>query len=218
MISGRQIRAARALLNYSQNVVADTCGLDKSTLSQIENEHSQGKAASVNALQAFYENRGVEFIDGDGVRLQRGGIRRYQGAGEFREFFDDIYETAKSVGGDICLFNGVPTALVRWLGQSFYIMHAERMAKIKGNFRFRVIIEETDSNLIGASFATYRWFPRDLFRDRTIYVYGGKVGILSFRDDDVQVVVIDQAEFAESLLILFEIAWETVAREIGGAP
>jgi hypothetical protein len=125
---------------------------------------------------------------------------------------------ARSEGGEICLFNGVPDALVRWLGQEFYATHAARMAKIKARFNFRVIIEEQDANLIGASFVRYRWFPRDLFRDRTIYVYGGKVGILSFRDDDVQVVVVDQPEFAESQRILFDIAWNTVAREIEAAP
>lgn len=214
MITASQIRQARASLNIGQQEVSDACGIHKTTLSDIENEKSAGSQKAFSALQIFFENQGLEFTENDGVRKNKNGLKRFNGATEFRLFYDDIYETAKKQGGDICLYNGVPSYLIEWLGDEYYKMHAERMTKIKDKFDFRVIIREADKQLIGAGFARYRWFPAELFHDKTIYVYGDKVAFIDFSDKDVHVVVIEQKEIAESQRILFNIAWNQVAKEV----
>ncbi len=214
MVTASQIRQARAALNLGQQEVAEACGIHKTTLSDIENEKSGGSSKAFSALQTFFENQGLEFTENDGVRRSKSGLKRYRGETEFRLFYDDIYQTAKSQGGEICLFNGVPAYLIKWLGEEFYQRHAERMTKIKNNFDFKVIIQEQDKQLIGSGFVTYRWFPASLFRDKTIYIYGDKVAFIHFTEDDVRVVVIEQEEFAESQRILFDIAWDHVAKDI----
>lgn len=214
MISASQIRQARAALNFGQQDVADACGIHKTTLSDIENGKSGGSSKALTALQNFFENQGLEFIEGDGVRQSKSTLKRYSGSAEFKLFYDDIYNTAKTVGGSICLFNGVPALLIKWLGDDFYKAHAARMEKIKKNFDFKVIIREQDKQLIGASFVTYRWFPADLFYSKTIYIFGDKVAFMDFTEENVSVLVLEQKEFADSERVLFRIAWDHVAREI----
>jgi transcriptional regulator with XRE-family HTH domain len=214
MVTASQIRQARAALNLGQQEVAEACGIHKTTLSDIENEKSAGSSKAFGALQSFFENQGLEFIEGDGVRQSKSVIKRYNGATEFRLFYDDIYSVAKKTGGEIYLFNGVPSLLIKWLGEDFYKMHAERMTKIKNNFNFKVIIRQEDKQLIGSGFVTYRWFPSQLFNNKTIYIYGEKVAFIDFKEDDVQVIVIEQKEFSESERVLFQIAWDYVAKDI----
>jgi transcriptional regulator with XRE-family HTH domain len=214
VITASQIRQARAALNLGQQEVAEACEMHKTTLSDIENEKSGGSSKAFSALQDFFENQGLEFIENNGVRQSKNALKRYRGATEFRLFYDDIYTTAKKQGGEIALFNGVPSLLIKWLGEDFYKMHTARMTKIKNNFDFKVIIQEEDKQFIGSSFATYRWFPTELFHNKTIYIYGDKVAFIDFQEDDVNVIAIEQKEFSESERVLFQIAWNHVAKEI----
>jgi transcriptional regulator with XRE-family HTH domain len=70
-ITSAQIRAARALLNWSARRLAESCGLSQSTIHRAENAervpsmHEHGLAA----IKATLEQSGIEFIDDCGVRL-----------------------------------------------------------------------------------------------------------------------------------------------------
>jgi transcriptional regulator with XRE-family HTH domain len=213
LVSISQIRAARALLNRSQQEVAEICGIKKGTLSEIENEHSPGKATTLRALQLYFENRGLEFLDGDGVRRNQTGLRHYSGAMGFREFYDDIYEAARTVGGDLCLFNGVSELVLKWLGEDHRARQVERMSKIKDHYRYRVIVEHGDATAFGSDYCQYRWFPPDLFNDKTIFIYGSKVAFVNFDNDDVQVLVIDQQEISDTQRLFFNHVWDHIAKE-----
>ena len=77
MISGRQIRAARALLGISAKDLANLSGLGWATIQRYEtkDELAVGQAEKVGALKSTLEAQGIEFI-GDpiaspGVRLRQ---------------------------------------------------------------------------------------------------------------------------------------------------
>lgn len=214
MITGGQLRAARGLVGSDQKEVVESCGISKATLSAIENGSSGGQAETLYRLQAFYEARGVVFTEDEGVRFNRSGLRRFRGPAEFRRFYDQVFETARRDGGSICIFNGAPAALIRLLGEEFYETHAQRMAAIKDRFSFRVIIRENDRNLIGGSFAEYRWWPNERFGDRMLYVCGDMVAWIVFDETDVSVLALEDAEIAGAQRELFEIAWEREARPV----
>jgi transcriptional regulator with XRE-family HTH domain len=209
-----QIRAARALLNWSQTDLADRAGLSQTGIARIESGVNQPNTSTLDKIEAAFANAGIEFIADRGVERRRADLKRYRGQKEFRAFFDDIYETARDMGGHICLFNGVPALLEKWLGSDWYAYHAERMKTIKTNFDFRVIVKEGERALIGKGFAQYRGFPQELFHEKTIYVYGNKIAFLTFTEDDVAVVVVDEADAADSFRILFNAAWDHIAFEL----
>jgi len=71
-----QLRAARALLGWSQTQLADKAGLSLPTVKRVETERGpKVSAAARQALQKALESGGVEFIDenggGPGVRLRK---------------------------------------------------------------------------------------------------------------------------------------------------
>lgn len=210
MITAKQIRAARALLDISQTEAAQQAGISLSTLSKTEKGDSAPAHDTAQKLQDFYEGSGIEFLPQDGVRFMTGD-RVYRGPHGIRRFFDEVYEAARH-GQDIALFNGSPALLLHWLGEDFYAMHAARMNTIGGRFAFRIIVKEGERNFIASTFAQYRWFPEALFNERTIYMLGDRVGFFTFSDDDVEIRVMEGAQLAASMRVLFDIAWTEVAQ------
>ena len=75
MIYSAQIRAARGLLDWSQNELASAAGVGLSTVKRMEASAGlvQGNAGNIWRLQQTLEAAGVVFLDagteGPGVRL-----------------------------------------------------------------------------------------------------------------------------------------------------
>ena len=210
-ISGKQIAMARILLDLSQKELADKLGIARKTVMRIENGQSPGNSKTNESLRLFFENNGLEFFEGNGVRESTNIIQKLSGRAGIKAFFDMVYEAAKSGHNDICLFNGVPERLMHWLGEEYYENHKNRMLKIQDQYKYKIIVKDNDFQFIANGFAEYRWFPEKLFNDKTLHSFGSKLAFFDFDNDDVKIMIIDQPVFAESFRILFNIAWNNVA-------
>jgi len=76
-ISPAQSRAARGLLDWSRDQLAEACGIPKRTLVNFEGGATAPRASTSTAIRAALEAAGVEFIaengGGPGVRLRKTG-------------------------------------------------------------------------------------------------------------------------------------------------
>ena len=76
-VSIEQVKAARALLRWSQNDLAEASGVSIPTVKRLEATTGDlgGRAATVEAIRSALETAGVEFIPsnggGAGVRLKK---------------------------------------------------------------------------------------------------------------------------------------------------
>ena len=77
MLTGAQIRAARALLNWSARQLAENSDISWTTIQRLE-QHDlvpPSRSQTLLELQKVFEEAGVEFIgspdDAPGVRLRR---------------------------------------------------------------------------------------------------------------------------------------------------
>jgi transcriptional regulator with XRE-family HTH domain len=70
-----QIRAARALIDWTREDLAKASGVTIRTLARIENSQTVPRLATLQALTAALETAGIQFIpengSGPGVRLAR---------------------------------------------------------------------------------------------------------------------------------------------------
>ena len=75
MVTAAQCRAARGLLDWSQQELADRAGLGIVTIRQIEADITDPRRATLAVLKQAFERAGVEFIDenggGAGVRIRK---------------------------------------------------------------------------------------------------------------------------------------------------
>jgi transcriptional regulator with XRE-family HTH domain len=67
-----QIRAARGLLNWTVQELAEKAGVHRNTISNVEAGRYAGDAETLAAIRHALESAGVEFTDGKwpGVRLR----------------------------------------------------------------------------------------------------------------------------------------------------
>ena len=76
-ISARQVKAARMLLNWSQQHLADQAGLGVATIRRFESDSAaRGYLNTANVIKEALENGGVNLLpenehDGLGVRLKK---------------------------------------------------------------------------------------------------------------------------------------------------
>ena len=75
MVTAAQCRAARGLLDWSQQELADRAGLGIVTIRQIEADITDPRRATLAVLKQAFERAGIEFIDenggGAGVRIRK---------------------------------------------------------------------------------------------------------------------------------------------------
>ena len=211
-ITGKQIIMARVLLDLSQKDLADKLNITRKTIMRVENNQSPGSTRTMDKIQTYFENNGLEFIEGDGVKRQTGEIRTLQGTDGFKTLLDEVYEAAKDLGGDICLYNAKPKNWIKWVGHEWYYNHhVPRMNKYKNKINFKTTVMEGDQNYIGNSFAEYRWFPAKLWNEHSFYAYGNKLAFMNFNNENVKILILDQKEFADGFRTLFNNAWDRIA-------
>jgi len=213
MITIRQIDAALSLLGISRTTLAEELGIKTSTINANLNGRSAIPSGRAEIIQKYLERKGIVFsLEGDdGVKRALGLSQiNLEGSDGVKAFFDDVYETTKASRQEILIFNGLPSELIKFAGDEFYQMHAARMKEL--NITSKNILEEGEHNLIGSSFASYKWVPKEMFRDKMIYVYGDKFAFMSF-EPDALIKITQEPDIAYSLRILINLAWENVARE-----
>lgn len=206
-----QIRAARALLDWSQSDLADHAGLSQTGIARIENGTNQPNSSTIEKIKGAFENADIEFLGTNGLRKKTGEIKTLNGKQGFRDFMDDVYNVAKANGGLICLHNAKPQNWYRWLGEDWYKAHAERMQQLADKIDVRITSEEDNTLFIGNAFAEYRWFPKTMFNEHSFYAYGSKLAFMAFTEDNVSIRIFDDKHFAEGFKVLFNIAWDNVA-------
>jgi len=80
MLTAAQIRAARALLGWSQPALAKESGVSLPTIVRMESQLGPGRssAANVDAVRRALEKAGVLFLEADDVNAVGPGVRLRQ--------------------------------------------------------------------------------------------------------------------------------------------
>jgi transcriptional regulator with XRE-family HTH domain len=82
LLTTRQIKAARALLGWSQADLAEASGVSEPTVARLESVEGElgGREMTAGKIRVAIEAAGIEFIDenggGPGVRLKKHPKRR----------------------------------------------------------------------------------------------------------------------------------------------
>lgn len=216
MITTAQIRGARGILNWSQGDLSDRTDISATSIGSIENGLTQPRESTLAVIQKTFEEAGIEFLGLEGIRFRTSYVQNFSGSEGFSDFLDDVFQSAiingtKAEPTKIYLSNVVHENWIKWMGKDRWANHTKRMTEHKDIMDVRIIVKEGDTNFPASSYAQYKWFPEDLFNDKSFYSYHDKLAFINFFEDDVQITVIQQAAFAEGYRTLFDIAWDKVA-------
>ena len=208
MISSHQIKAARALLDWSQEDLAKRVDISLPTLRNIE-KGGDTKQENFKKIKAAFEENAIEFTIDDGVKRRSSAMKTLQGQQGYWEFYDDVYETVKKLGGEILVANVDELLFTQWLGERGMV-HKNRMNALskEKEFSLKILVREGDNNFTVPEYGEYRWTPKDRFSEIPFYVYGRKLAIILFEPQNVSIYIIDNPKIAEAYKKQFNVIWD----------
>ncbi len=211
MLEPRQIRAARALLNWSQSDLAKASSIAVSSIKNVENGITTARKDTLFQIMDAFENGGVEFLPNSGVRLKTSGIEIYEGPERFDEFYDFLYEHLEKNGGDVCVSVVDERLFSKYRKDPE--LHRNRMKKLveSQKITFRVLATESD---FVSSYAQFKWQPRQSIIPTSFYAFGTCLALVSFAYEPAPyVILIKSGPFAEAYRRAFDILWSTTQTE-----
>tara|TARA_Y100000589_G_C27197431_1_gene647589 strand:- start:8400 stop:9056 length:657 start_codon:yes stop_codon:yes gene_type:complete len=205
MIDSSQIKAAKALIGWSQDRLAEESGISKSAIAKIEAGLNIPREDTLNKFKKAFERGGIEFID-EGVRRRRDKVQVWEGPQAVGRLLDDIISTLKDVENPELMIFGLDE--VRFMK----ICPIEKLSETVEQRRHfgvkqRVLLAEGDTNFVGSSL-TYRWVKKEYFVSTPTYVYGTKVATLLWTDP-TEIIVVDNEMFSDERRRNFNMMWST---------
>ena len=210
MPSGKQIRAARVLVDWDADDLAKRVGMSRVSIQNIERGDARPKTETMEKIvQAFFDV-GIEFTENDGLRRRPEGVEIFEGIDRYDEFYDYIYDQLKRYGGDVCcsIYDESLAAQNRKNPEA----HRKRMKELveRGDVTFRVLATKSNFNTQG--YAQIKWLPKQHETPTGFYAFGNCLALMSFvKEKAPYVVVIQSAPLAEGYRQGFNVAWEAAS-------
>ncbi len=206
MITKFQISAARALLEWTQDDLAQTSGVSKDMISKIEGGKSAGSLKSIQSIEDALTVAGIEFSENDGVKRSAAQIRVLRGQKGFLEFYDAVFEEVQKTGASQVFVSNVDERkFVQWQGDQL-AEHSERMKAL--GIRYKILIQHGDTYFPASNYAEYRWMPEGTFYSVPFYIYSKKVAMFIFDENEPRIYILDEPELTKVYRAQFESLWK----------
>jgi transcriptional regulator with XRE-family HTH domain len=203
MISNRQIKGARGLLNWTQDDLSAATGISRPALNNLERGQTDPHAETLRRIQKAMERAGIEFISG-GCRLKELtlDIEVFQGNEALFQLYDDIIATFGPAGGVIYVSGVDERKFVKAGGKRFF-EYLKRFAEL--GILDNLLAKEGDTHLVAPA-KYYRWVPEEIFSQTPYMIYEDNYAILLW-GPPVKVVLIRNPEIAASYRKQFQAHW-----------
>ncbi|MBI4030050.1 MAG: helix-turn-helix transcriptional regulator [Proteobacteria bacterium] len=170
MATIEQIRAARALLGWSQQDLADRAGLSQTGIARIENGAHKPNSQTLSKIIHALGKEGVTFTE---KGLEKDDYPVYYTSGKNHEqaylrLLEDAYEHLRSIKN--------PELLVMFADDSVSPPAVNGMyRRIRADgIKMRQLIKEGNTHIVGP-LEEYRYIPKDFFINRVTLVYGNRI-------------------------------------------
>jgi transcriptional regulator with XRE-family HTH domain len=215
ILKARQIKAARALLDWSQDNLAAASKLSVATIRKLEVGNISPRGQTNQLIREAFENAGLEFIDPNGVRQRPEEITIYQGEMGARNFLNEVYETSRRTSSEIVQVWPSLKQLATLIGSNRQV-HSERMISLQDRVDVKCIITE-DRDFLPMSYVEYRFLSRHNIDSVQFYVYDDKCALIPFStDDEYKIIVVQSRALSESFRRQFLSMWERATPLHGG--
>lgn len=206
MTTGRQIKAARALIGMEARQLAAEANLSAETIGNFENNLRRPQKASLAKIVEVLEGRGIEFTDHEGVRFRASTVEVYEGADRFDDFYEAVYLHLAQYGGDMCVSVNDENLLAKYRKDPD--LHRKRMKELVASGRVTCRVLANESNFV-SSYAQYRRPALPTPPPASFYAFGDCLALISFiHATPPYVVLIKSAPLAATYRQYFEVIWQ----------
>lgn len=203
MIKPEQSRAARGLLNWNQDDLANAVGISKASIVSFERGTTNLKSETLRAIELAFDRADIEFPDEFGVRKKTDKIQIFKGPTAMKDLWDDIFYSLKDSGGEVLITNVDETRTEKSEGKTLF----DHLQRLKDhNITERLLSCEGDTNFIMPK-NYYRWISKELFTFGTSsYIYADRYAYQIWGESMVILVQSKDAHDAEKRR--FEDLWQ----------
>jgi len=203
MITSQQIKAARALLDWKQSDLAVASALSMTAINNIERAIGSPRLETMQSIQSAFEKAGIEFTDGQGVKL-RGEIfemTKFDGPDFVRHLTDDMLKN----------LNRHDEVIMCGIDKRLFVQHdseqVDRYTKAAKalELRERILICEGDNYFASAPEA-YRWIPRSLFGKVPYLIYGNRMAVVMWTKPG-RTVIVHNKSWVDTFRAQFDFLW-----------
>jgi transcriptional regulator with XRE-family HTH domain len=208
MISLEQMRGARGLLNWSQVELARHAGISVTAMNNIDRGLSAPRLKTLQHIRKVFENNGIEFTEGNGVRFRKDvfKIETFEGPQGYAAYLDDLLQTQIAKGGEALHHSFEDPQFVKKHRKAHFDFY---QAYTRHKLKERVLVcEGTTGRYAPPSTSQYRWCQKELFGRIGYSVYGDKYCIFLPN----RIVVIENADIAEAYRKQFDANWKTAMK------
>lgn len=191
---GEKIIAARAILGWSQQELADHADLSNGAIQSIEAGKSGASRTIAKITRAI--NRAGIVLTEDGVRKPDDTVTRMEGDLWFVDLLDDaLHVLSKSKDKELLIFGGDNRISPPPVIEGFRRLRA-------AGVRIREMVEEGNTYLNGAE-VDYRWIPSSFFKNFNTVIYGDRV----LNDFHTHGILFTNKQWAEAERNKFNLIW-----------
>jgi transcriptional regulator with XRE-family HTH domain len=184
MISSRQIKAARALLGWTQTDLARASGLHLNAVNKIENGQGDARASTMERIKNACESGGLRFRGQRGVELKEDIFEtsRFEGPDFLRRMMDDILTFLRAPEDELLV-----CSIDEQLFDLADSMQMKRYYKqmVERGFSERVITNKHCQAFFNKNKDVYRWLPEKVLGKVSYIVYGNRVAFIQFQPQEV---------------------------------
>lgn len=204
LITGKQCRAARAMLGWTIDDLAENSGLARSVILRLEKEETNIRHTSLSALLKTFSKANIDFIGRHGVSEKRDSVELLRGENALEKLWENIIFTLGDTGGEILITN-VDEKKALENDDGSLIAHLDNLKT--HNITERLLSCEGDTHFIMPKHC-YRWLPKEVFAaGNSTYIYDGKVAYQLWNEQIIVLIHSNDAFAAEKKR--FEYIWET---------
>jgi DNA-binding XRE family transcriptional regulator len=207
-----QVRAARAMLNWTREELAEHSKLSITTIYHIEKETYGVSTYVAERLKAVFAKNNVRFTGLAGVEFYRSKIRILENDDGFKDFCDELRQEIKSSRGELKIRGVDQEVFTKYLSLKDNKEYVSLLRELKDLTKIQMIIREDalPYNLLDC--AEYRAVTSSEWHVTPIYVYAQKVATILW--EPMKVIVIDDEQVAQAYRKEFNLLWEKVAKPL----
>lgn len=203
-ISSSQIKAARALVDWSQEDLSAASGLSIATVRKLELGFISPRHTTTSMIRTALERAGCEFLDQDGVRRRSDEIVTFKGADALTSFLDDVYETLQRTGGDLVMIDPNQYGLA-----AMHERELERILQNNDSSKIKCLHTEALDLVLSTPRFEHRFISRQYVDPLPFCVYGDRLALMiTGSAREMKIVVMNSAPAAMASLRQFYSMWE----------
>ena len=202
-ISADQLRAARALLGWSQAELAKKSGYSLPAINNIERGLYKAHSATMEDIIQTFEQNGIQFLDGPGVRLENTSLRIkcYEGT-------DAIHYLFQKIG--LALEENDQELLICGIDEKFLKEnYAKELSKLQKQLKtnpVRILTYKKFSE--GLTFPQfYKKVANDTMPLLPCFIYAGRVAMVLL-DNPIHVMILYNDKLTQDYVRYFDHLWQ----------